>query len=359
VINLFQAYAALADAPRLTIFVPSGSDLGDQFDHRHIDLITTEPQSRWQRLFSAGGTWERRVAAVGADLLQVENMPVPRRSAVPVVLSLHDLRAFDLWTDLLTTSGLYVRFLARRGVQRAARILTLSDYGSTIVSRRLRVPLDRITKVPAAADVPPSSAALEVTPHRFRQQYGITGPFVVCLGHLERRKNLRVVVQAIRQLNDRAAEPVGLVFVGQDHGEGAKLRAMGDRAPGVPLWFLGRVSDEDRWAALGAALCLAIPSLVEGFGLAALEAMEAGCPVIASTAAALPEVVGGAGILVGPKDVDGWSTAIGAVVAEPGRRELLVERGYERAAQFTWTAAAETLRDVHIDLIRASASRRS
>ena len=90
-----------------------------------------------------------------------------------------------------------------------------------------------------------------------------------------------------------------------------------------------------------AARCLLIPSLAEGFGLPALEAMACGTPVIAAQAGALPEIVGSAAILVDPMDGRAWLDACARIHAEPELRQALSAHGLERAARFTWHACAQ------------------
>jgi glycosyltransferase involved in cell wall biosynthesis len=108
--------------------------------------------------------------------------------------------------------------------------------------------------------------------------------------------------------------------------------------------FVGSVSQEELVWLYNAARFLVFPSLYEGFGLPPLEAMACGTPVIASNAGAVPEVVGSAGLLVDPQDVDGWAETMARLWSDETLREDLRARGRERAAQFSWERAArETL----------------
>ncbi|MDQ3766441.1 MAG: glycosyltransferase, partial [Actinomycetota bacterium] len=95
------------------------------------------------------------------------------------------------------------------------------------------------------------------------------------------------------------------------------------------------------------ATAMTFPSLYEGFGAPVLEAMARGCPVIAADAAALPEVVGGAGRLVAPDDVEGWAGAMEELIIDDELRGSLATAGLERAREFTWSRAAGLLEDAY------------
>jgi alpha-1,3-rhamnosyl/mannosyltransferase len=117
---------------------------------------------------------------------------------------------------------------------------------------------------------------------------------------------------------------------------------------------LGRIPRGDiDWIVRNAA-AVVFPSRYEGFGLPVLEAMGNGCPVIASAATALPEVVGEAGILVDPDDADGWAAAMACMLDDPAAREWHVEAGYARAAGYRWSASTAALVDAYRRALRDS-----
>jgi glycosyltransferase involved in cell wall biosynthesis len=126
-----------------------------------------------------------------------------------------------------------------------------------------------------------------------------------------------------------------------DRGVGDGLCAMAEDAD-VPeaVIRLGPVSEELLVSLYRCALALVYPSLYEGFGLPALEAMACGTPVIASRAASIPEVVGDAAILLDPMDVAAWTDAIVTVINDDGRREQMRSAGLARASGFTWARTA-------------------
>jgi glycosyltransferase involved in cell wall biosynthesis len=104
--------------------------------------------------------------------------------------------------------------------------------------------------------------------------------------------------------------------------------------------WLGRVPDDDLPLWYNIAGVCAYPSLYEGFGLPALEAMACGTPVVASNTSALPEVVGDAGILVEPTDVAAWADALRAVLSDPVRAGSLGGAALQKASAFSWERTA-------------------
>jgi glycosyltransferase involved in cell wall biosynthesis len=107
---------------------------------------------------------------------------------------------------------------------------------------------------------------------------------------------------------------------------------------------LGYVDDTDLAVLMAGALALAFPSLYEGFGLPALEAMACGTPVLTANTSSMPEVVGDAGLPVDPLDVEAITAGLARLVADDALRRDLRTRGLARAATFSWERAAhETL----------------
>jgi glycosyltransferase involved in cell wall biosynthesis len=119
----------------------------------------------------------------------------------------------------------------------------------------------------------------------------------------------------------------------------ARFLGKGQELPST-VRLLGRVSDANLFVLMRDAFCFLFPSRVEGFGLPALEAMAADCPLIVSISPCLPEICGPAAITVDPDDVQGWINAIAALAADPERRQQLIEAGRVRRGQFSWTRIA-------------------
>jgi glycosyltransferase involved in cell wall biosynthesis len=139
-----------------------------------------------------------------------------------------------------------------------------------------------------------------------------------------------------------------LVLTGRADGETPAV-AERARALGVAerVHQLGRVPESELDALYRSATAMVFPSVYEGFGLPLLEAMARGCPVIATDAAAIPEVVGDAGLVVAPASPDALARAIERVLTEDGLRADLAARGRSRSAEFGWRAAGLSLLDAY------------
>jgi glycosyltransferase involved in cell wall biosynthesis len=182
-----------------------------------------------------------------------------------------------------------------------------------------------------------------------RRNLGVgTSPYVLFVGVIEPRKNLQGLIAAFELAKERHGIPHKLVVVGRkgwlSDGIYEKFETSRVRDDIV---FPGFIADADLPTLYSAASALVMPSFYEGFGLPLLEAMACGTPVVSSSAASLPEVVGDAGPQIDPNDIDGLSEALAQVLLDERVRAVNRARGLERSAIFTWEAAAEKLLSVY------------
>jgi glycosyltransferase involved in cell wall biosynthesis len=177
-----------------------------------------------------------------------------------------------------------------------------------------------------------------------KQRLGIRGPYILHVGSIQPRKNLTRLVEAFAEVMDDV-EGLQLVLAGRRAwGDQTLLDTIDSLALEGRVVLPGYVPDSDLAALYSGACVYAFPSLYEGFGFPALEAMACGTPVISANTSSLPEIVGDAALTFAPTDVEGQAEALRRVLTDPALRDHLVERGFARVQQFTWeTAARETL----------------
>ena len=221
-------------------------------------------------------------------------------------------------------------------------ILTLSEHTRGEISETLGVPGDRIKAVPLAAG--PQFRPIDEHGAIAEQlsRWGLERDnYVLSVGTLEPRKNHCLILEAYERLRAQRRLPRGckLVFAG---GRGWMYEPIFERIDSLGLReevvVLGH-ADPLEYLYNGAIMMI-YPSFMEGFGLPPLEAMGCGTPVIISNTTSLPEVVGDAGIMIDPHDVDGLVEAMGRLLADPAARHEMRTRGLARAANFTWERTA-------------------
>jgi glycosyltransferase involved in cell wall biosynthesis len=267
---------------------------------------------------------------------------MPARRAAQVV-TVHDL--FFLSEPERTHGEIrrdYVP-LAASHARRADAVIAVSEYTRRLVVDTLGVPGDRVYVCPPGAPVWQQLGREPRVP--------IRGD-ILFLGTLEPRKNVGALLDAYALLLERRPDAPRLVLAGRPTAAAAPWLARLRRAPlAGRVTHLGYVTLERRERLYTNARMLVLPSLNEGFGLTALEAMSAGVPVIASRRGSLPEVVGEAGTLVEPEDVDGLASAMERLSADDGIARSHAEAGLEQAATFTWERTAQTLRRAYVDAV--------
>ncbi len=273
--------------------------------------------------------WPAVEGATGpVDVIHVTGLAMPPKTA-PLVATLHDL-AFVHHPEYFTAHGLRFFAAALERMRRDADLVLCSSDTTRADAEAAGFAADRLRVVPlgvAAPDGGPDHA------DTVRRRLGIEGRFVVHLGTREPRKNTAALLRVAPQLPD----DVTVVLAG-----GSGWGDAPDTSAAPRVRDLGFVSEADKWALLAAATVCCVPSLWEGFGLPALEAMAVGTPVVTSAGTSLAEVVGDAGICVDPRDDDALATALRSVLDDPATAAGLARRGRRRAAAFTWerTAAA-------------------
>ena len=250
----------------------------------------------------------------------------------------------------------------RLAVRQADLVMTVSEAASRQIERSFAVdPRDQwVTGEGVSDHFAPGDPR---SGWRERRDLG-DGPVVLYVGGLAPHKNLGVLLDALALLRDT---PCTLAMVGADDGFtscGEELREHASRlgVSGRVRW-IGRVSDDELLDFYRGARVLVLPSLMEGFGLPAAEAMASGCPVIVSTGGSLPEVVGSAGLQFEPSDAAALAAALESVLRDEALAEDLAQRGLQRAADHSWQRAGHRvlrgLRRLHETPVHRGRGKRS
>ena len=224
-------------------------------------------------------------------------------------------------------------------------VIAISEATKNDVCSYLKIDPARVFVTPLAAD-PKTFYACADTDRRkqIRATYGIPdAPYILTLSTLEPRKNMDHVIRCfVRMAQEESLNGVNLVLAGSKGWDYERIfGAMADAKDlEKRIIWAGRVADEDLAALYSGALAFTYMSHYEGFGLPPLEAMQCGTPVITSNTSSLPEVVGDAGVMLAPNDMDGWCQALLDIYQNPARREEMSRKSLLRAQQFSWQRCA-------------------
>ncbi len=279
----------------------------------------------WHRLRS-------RDLDVEGDVIHAPSLAVPPAKSRPLAVTVHDI-AF------LRHPGAF----SKRGIHFHSRGLDIARKEASAMIVPSRFTHDELVREgvdPTLIHVIPHGIDIDDNIDTSQDKnvvssMGIPERYVLAVGTIEPRKNLPMLVRAMETVRSRG-EDISLVLVGpRGWGEVNGL----DRDF---VYEVGRVSDDILDALMRQATVYCVPSVYEGFGMPALEAMSRRTAVIASGVASLPEVVGDAGVLLDPLDSSAWALAIEKIATDKEFREQQAQRGLVRAKSFTWEASARS-----------------
>ncbi len=278
------------------------------------------------------------------DLFHGTTFTVPARRRAPVVATVHDLtllRRPELGTNRLVSM---VR-KAAGSLPGADRIIAVSETTRRDIVELCGVPPDRISVVynGCSAEFRPRDreTCLAETEHHLQSK----GPFLLHVGTVEPRKNLATLIRAFALLRRQTGLPHKLLLAGAPGWESQPLGAIAaEEGVAAEVLFAGFVPKRLLPSLYCAADVFVYPSLYEGFGLPVIEAMASGTPVVTSNLSALPEIAGGAALLVEPSDPEEIAAAIKLCLEDPSRAARLRSDGLARAEEFSWErTASQTL----------------
>jgi glycosyltransferase involved in cell wall biosynthesis len=306
----------------------------------HEYVLLNRPRYMPSRVLWMQGQLPLQLRAGTLDLCHFTNYHAPVMRGRPFVVTLHDL-------SLMSMPGLHPRrrvalgrALIRSAVRSARAIVTPSQSVRAEAIHLLDLDPGRVHVVheaPAAAFRPiDATAELESTAAR----YGLRPGFLLAIGTLEPRKNLRLLLAAFQRLRRQGFDEP-LVLCGAPGWRNDDLmRQIREQGADASIRLLGYVADVDLPRLLNLAGAFVYPSLYEGFGLPVLEALACGTPTVTSNHGALQEIAGDAALHADPGSLEDLTRSVSTALFDTSIRGHLRNAGLRRAAQFTWADAA-------------------
>lgn len=271
------------------------------------------------------------------DLFFSPSYNTPLFCRAPFVFTIHDLSHIYCPEIGSPAKRLYYATIMKRACRRAASILTVSEFTRTQIIDWSGEPPKKVLNVGCGIDPVYEPKG---------DSYGLRFPYFLSVSNRRRHKNEFRMVEAFAKAS---LDPrIHLVFTGKPVPdlvrciEAHQLRSRVD--------FMGVVPEEKLPSLYRGAEALVFPSLYEGFGLPLLEAMACGIPVMTANSTALPEVAGGAALLVDPTSIEQIAQAMERIVSDTSLRQRLRNNGIVRAAQFSWTKTVSRVREVLVGI---------
>jgi glycosyltransferase involved in cell wall biosynthesis len=272
----------------------------------------------------------------------------------PAVVTVHDLSFVRVRESFPRLQGWYLRAATRASVRRADALIAVSEFTRSELIEIYDVPPERVHTVYNGVDDayhPASSDEMAAV----RTRFDLPDDFLLAVGTLQPRKNLRTLFKAYALLTARRFSTPTLAVAGAvGWGDEQPEQLLASLGISRRVQLLGYVPEQHLPALYSAAMLLAMPSQYEGFGLPVLEAMACGTPVVVSDAESLGEVGGEATAVVGADEIGGWAAAIEALIDDDDRRRALAAAGLRRAQQFTWDRTAEGTAEVYRSVLSSN-----
>jgi glycosyltransferase involved in cell wall biosynthesis len=242
----------------------------------------------------------------------------------------------------------YARTSIRLAARMATRVMTVSESSKRDILRFVDTTPEKIDVIYNAYDERFGDEPLEADVVRVRERYQLHDEFVLYAGNVKPHKNLERLIEAFDLLRKSGLDHLKLVMIGDDISKYTALRrAVHRHQLHKYVRFLGYLPEETLAVMYRLAGVFVFPSLYEGFGLPPLEAMASGTPVVTSNVSSLPEVAGGAAVLVDPYDPRAIADGITSILTNEGLRADLRRRGLARAKQFSWEQSMQRVHDIY------------
>jgi glycosyltransferase involved in cell wall biosynthesis len=262
------------------------------------------------------------------------------------VVVVHDLAYID-YPDVMknTRHRLYLNWIVPRSISRSSLVVAVSQHTRKRILEEYGTDPQKVITVEPSVDKDFYRPAPPKEIKRVTELYGINRPYILYLGTLEPRKNIKGVIESFLQLEDNLKRHYQLVIAGGKGWEKSDIFTLIDSAEEGSIIVTGYVPLENMPALYSGSSVFLWPSFYEGWGMPVLEAMACGAPVITSNNSSIPEAGGNAALYVDAKDTEDISEKIKQVLTNPSEADKMRAAGFEWVQNFSWEKSAQKLLD--------------
>jgi glycosyltransferase involved in cell wall biosynthesis len=298
--------------------------------------------------------WEQIILPIKAkknniDILHCPAHVLPLFYSQKTVLTIHDL-AFKLFPKAFKWQNrFYLNFIVPLSIKKADRIIAVSKNTKKDIIEEYNIDSNKIKVIYNGVNEKYREIRDEIIINKVKEKYKLPKKFILYLGTLEPRKNIKRLIKAFNKVKKSDTKLViagGKGWLYDDIFELVKTLNLENE-----IIFTGYVDEEDIVPLYNAATVFVYPSLYEGFGLPPLEAMACGTPVITSNVSSLPEVVGEAAITIDPYNIEDISSAIRKVLNSEKLKENLSKKGIQQSKKFSWKKTTEETLNLYREII--------
>jgi glycosyltransferase involved in cell wall biosynthesis len=312
---------------------------------KNVTSYALPPQARDPFLWHVWFQWSvrRKLAQLQPDVFFSPDGFLCLKTNVRQVAVIHDLAFEHHPEDTYPRHAKYYQKNFPRFARVADHLFTVSEFSRQDIAQRYKVNADKISVVGNAAGAHFHPVGEELQ-SQVRQKFSGGKPYFLYVGAIQPRKNLPNLLRAFAQFKAQTSSDMQLLIVGRKAWKFAEVEQVFESSlVKAQIHFTGFVSDEDLASIYGSALALCYLPFFEGFGIPVVEAMQSGCPVLTSSVSSLPEVAGGAALLADPHEVNAIALQLAQLANDENLRRSLVEKGLNRARDFSWDKTAEAI----------------
>lgn len=348
-LELVRALCNLKPGPEITLFCAGG--LGPLSEISNCKLI----QLGGSRMLPALMTWGQFLIGRYARELKLDVIHDPTgtsplaiaKKRTATVTTIHDVFALSIPGYSSFLDSLIYKYWLTRPSSRTDAIITVSKQSYSDILKYLSRNSEKIHIIPYGV----SYKFRPIRPDHYekilRYHFGISRPYVLYVGALTERKNLVRLLKAFANVSKLYPEYL-LVLAGPGSWKQSPIEStIMELNLEKHVHLTGPLTDDELPALYNGASLFAFPSLYEGFGLPVLEAMACGTPVLTSNISSLPEVVGNAGVLVDPYNIEDIAQAICRLISDPLLSQEYRKLGLDRASTFSWEKTAQKTLEIY------------